>query len=271
MSEALVIRETVEPGIARLTFNRPDKMNALSTPMLRLFEVDPVWCPQDAGIRAVLRTVDPALALTSADLPAVVDGSGWAAARSGAAADRPIAGTDLCDAGGWPADVRDAVALHHRLTDVDVRLRLPDRPKCTVELPRPWLTFAAGDLDPRPFLHQLDFYLHFPHQPAAELYSRPALQAAGLGCVVVLPERHAAQYGDAAVYCEPDAVPGLVRRYTASPGLYAEQSRRARAVVARAYHPDRFAAWIAALIHPGRNGVGDHRVTDEVTSHGGSR
>jgi hypothetical protein len=252
--------------------------------MLRLFEVDPVWCPQDAGVRAALRTVDPALALTSTDLPAVVDGSGWAAARSGAAADRPIVGTDLCDAGGWPADIPDAVAAHHRLVDVDVRLRLPDRPKCTVELPKPWLAFAATDLGPRPFLHQLDFYLHFPHRRTAEIHSRPALAAAGLGCVVVLPERHAALYGDAAVYCQPEDVAGLIRRYTANPALYAEQSRRARAVVAQAHHPDRFVERIAALVRPaagpnargraerrGRNDTGDLDVTDEVTSHGGSR
>ena len=236
--------------------------------MLRLFEVDPVWCPQDAGVRAALRTVAPALALTSADLPAVVDISGWAAPRTGAA-DRPIVGTDLCDAGGWPADVADAVALHRRLaaTDADVRLRLPDRPKYTVELPRPWLTYTATDLGSRPFLHQLDFYLHFPHRRAVEVYSRPALEAAGLGCIVVLPPRHAVMYGAAAVYCEPDAVAGLIRRYAADPALYAEQSRRAHAAVAEAHRPDRFVERIAALVRPvtapsrrGRNGVADHGV-----------
>jgi len=54
MSEALVIRETVEPGIARLTFNRPDKMNALSTPMLRLFEVELDAIAGDATVRVVI-------------------------------------------------------------------------------------------------------------------------------------------------------------------------------------------------------------------------
>jgi enoyl-CoA hydratase/carnithine racemase len=32
MSNQPVLRETVEPGIVRLIFNRPDKLNALSTP-----------------------------------------------------------------------------------------------------------------------------------------------------------------------------------------------------------------------------------------------
>ena len=56
---------------------------------------------------------------------------------------------------------------------------------------RAWLGYEAADLGPRPFLHQLDFYLHFPPPRGAEWYSRPALEAAAMGCVVVMPERYA--------------------------------------------------------------------------------
>ena len=94
----------------------------------------------------------------------------------------------------------------------------------------------------------MDFYLHFPHPRAAEVFSRPALEAAGLGCVVVLPERFAALYGDAAVYAEPDQAAATVERYRSDPERYAEQSRRARAVVAKAHHPglfvDRIRKWL---------------------------
>jgi hypothetical protein len=66
--------------------------------------------------------------------------------------------------------------------------------------------------------------------------------------VVVLPERFAARYGDAAVYAEPADAADLIDRYRADPELYAEQSRRARAVVAKAHHPglflDRIAKWL---------------------------
>jgi hypothetical protein len=218
--------------------------------MLRLFEVDPVWCPQDAGVRAALRTLDPALPLTSADLPTVLERAGWSASRTAATPASPTVGTDLCDAGGWPADVPDALAVYRGLTGADIRVRLPDRPKYTAELPHDWLAYAAADLGPRPFLHQLDFYLHFPHRRTAELFSRPALEAAGLGCVVVLPERCAALYGDAAVYCEPADVAELIHRYAANAGLYQEQSRRARAVVSRAHHPGTFVERIAELVRP---------------------
>jgi glycosyltransferase involved in cell wall biosynthesis len=133
---------------------------------------------------------------------------------------------------------------------VDVRLRLPDRPQWRVDVPADWLVYTAADLAPRPFGHQLDFYLHFPHRRTTETYSRPALEAAAAGCVVVLPERYAAIHGDAAVYAEPDEVAALIRRYATTPALYAGQSGRARAVVARAHAPEAFAERIAELVRP---------------------
>jgi hypothetical protein len=231
----------------------------------RLFGVEPRWCPQDAGVRAALGEVT----MTREDLPPIVDSAGWSATRDAATADLPIVGTDLCDAGTWPGDLRDVLVAMRGLADVDVRLRLPDRPPPEADLgvPRSWLVYAATDIPPRPFLHQLDFYLHVPHPRAAETLSRAALEAAAVGCVVVLPERSAALYGDAAVYATPDGVPELVRRYRTEPGLFAEQSRRARAVVARAHHPQLFADRIAGLIRPPalptpRNGSRATGVTD---------
>lgn len=234
----------------------------------RLFGVDPLWCPQDAGIRAALAAAAPGLPLTGTDLPPVVDSTGWCSTRTGVT-DEPIVGVDLCDAGAWPADAADALVVPRRLTGADVRLRLPDRPPPAKDLrvPRSWLVYETSDVGARPFLHQLDFYLHFPHPQAAETLSRPALEAAALGCVVVLPERSAALYGDAALYADPAEVPELIRRYAADPGLFAEQSRRARAVVAKAHHPRLFADHVTALVRPPvppapRNGAAPGGVTD---------
>jgi hypothetical protein len=195
------------------------------------------WCPQDAGVRAVLRTEK----VTDADLPTTIDASGWTAQRAGVADGPPIAGTDLCDADDVLTGFRAPAGL-------DVRVRLPDRPRWTLPAPSSWLVFPAADVDARAFLHQLDFYLHFPHPRAPEVYSRPALEAAGLGAVVVLPERFAALYGDAAVYAEPDQAADVIEGYRGDPARYAEQSRRARAVIAKAHHPglflDRITKWL---------------------------
>jgi hypothetical protein len=214
----------------------------------RLFEVDPHWCPQDADVRAALRVHDRYVELTPYDFPSVVDTARYAAVRD-RAGEVPIVGADLCDAASWPADAEDSVAVLRRLRGADVRVRRPDHPDgVAVSLDKSWLVYAAGDLDPRTFVHQLDFYLHFPHPRAVETCSHPALEAAAAGCVVLVPERFAAFYGDAAVYCTPDQAQATVERYQADRALYAEQSRRARAVAAKAHHRRRYLDRIEALL-----------------------
>jgi enoyl-CoA hydratase len=54
LADDLIIREDPEPGIVRLTFNRPDKLNALSTPMVRLFEQQLDRIAADRAVRAVI-------------------------------------------------------------------------------------------------------------------------------------------------------------------------------------------------------------------------
>ena len=54
MTDDLMLREELEPGIVRLIFNRPDKLNALSTSMLRQFEQQLDNIATDRGVRAVV-------------------------------------------------------------------------------------------------------------------------------------------------------------------------------------------------------------------------
>ncbi|MEU7901935.1 glycosyltransferase family A protein [Actinoplanes sp. NPDC049118] len=220
---------------------------------VRMFGPEPVWCPQDPQIRAVLRGEN--VELTPYDLPAVIDGERWSASRNGVSGGLAVVGTDLGDEGVWPRDVREALAVYEKVGRWDVRLRLPDWPRTGYQVggPRTYLVYEAADLDLRTFVHQLDFYLHFPSRERIETYSRPALEAAALGCVVLMPERHAAVYGDAAVYCGPGEARATLKRYQANRELYAEQSRRARAVVAKAHHPQLFVDRIAGIVttpHP---------------------
>lgn len=218
-----------------------------------MFGAEPLWCPQDPQVRAVLRA--EAVELTPYDLPAVVDGERWSADRDGSGAWPAVVGTDLSDEAVWPGDVRAALTVYDRVGDWDVRLRLPDWPRTGYHPggPRGRLVYDAADCDLRTFVHQLDFYLHFPSADRIETFSRPALEAAARGCVVVTPERHAAVFGDAAVYCGPEEAEATIRRYHADPELYAEQSRRARAVVAKAHHAQLFVDRIAGIVtapHP---------------------
>jgi glycosyltransferase involved in cell wall biosynthesis len=249
--QVLVVADEAPARLADL--DRRYTTGSCSRAAARLFGTEPVWCPQDAQVRAALRG-EP-VELTPYDLPTVVDGERWSAVRDGATADLGVVGTDLADDGVWPRDVREALVVYEGLGRWDVRLRLPDWPRTGYHVggPRSQLVYEAADLDLRTFVHQLDFYLHFPNPVRPEAFSRPALEAAGLGCVVVTPERHAAVFGDAAVYCGPTEVEATIRRYHADRELYAEQSRRARAVIAKNHHPQLFVDRIAGIVtasHP---------------------
>ena len=56
MGEDLILHEAPEPGIVRLTFNRPEKLNALSTPMVRELEARLEALAADPAVRAVILT-----------------------------------------------------------------------------------------------------------------------------------------------------------------------------------------------------------------------
>ena len=148
--------------------------------------------------------------LTRDDLPPIVDSAGWMrhpGRGHRGAADRRHGPVRRGGLAGRSARTRWRRSAVSPTSTSGCGCPIGRRPRPASACPRTWLVYAAADIAPRPFLHQLDFYLHFPHPQAAETLSRPALEAAAVGCVVVLPERSAALYGDAAVYCAPDGVP----------------------------------------------------------------
>jgi enoyl-CoA hydratase/carnithine racemase len=54
MSESPILREEIEPGIVRLTFNRPDKLNALSAPLMKALEAEVDRLQSEASTRVVI-------------------------------------------------------------------------------------------------------------------------------------------------------------------------------------------------------------------------
>ncbi|WP_433791809.1 glycosyltransferase family 2 protein [Actinoplanes sp. CA-252034] len=213
---------------------------AVTAAARRLFDRDPLWCPQDGFDLSPATTADFHLptAVESLDVARPLPGPRGPA----------VVGTDLCDAGEWPGDLAAALEVPRRCTDADVRLRLPETPLRPSGLPAHWLVYEPSDLDPRTFAAQLDFYLHFPPEQSAEPISRPALEAAATGCVVLVPERLAGAFGEAAVPCAPEQAAALVRRFRDDPARFAAQSVLARAAVDRDHRPSAFAARIAGLL-----------------------
>ncbi|WP_430783951.1 glycosyltransferase [Actinoplanes sp. G11-F43] len=241
-------------------------VEAAGTAARRLFQAGPLWCPAGPGVRETLSGAD----LTDFDLPPVAEPQDVARPLPGPRGPA-VAGTDLCDAGEWPGDLAAALAVPRRCVDADIRLRLPDGTRRPAGLPASWLVYQPADLDSRTFAAQLDFYLHFPPENQDRVLSRPALEAAATGCVVLVPEHLAGVFGETALPCAPGDVPALIDRLRTEPGRYAAQSIRARTAVARDHQPARFAERIAGLLGSAlpapaqrrRNGSGPRPVTSE--------
>ncbi|MEZ5666040.1 MAG: enoyl-CoA hydratase-related protein [Alphaproteobacteria bacterium] len=69
MTEPLLLRECPMPGVARLTFNRPDKLNALSTPMIDALDAELADIARDRGVRVlVLRGAGDRAFVAGADI-----------------------------------------------------------------------------------------------------------------------------------------------------------------------------------------------------------
>jgi hypothetical protein len=219
----------------------------------RLFGAEPLWAPQDTEIRDVLLRDLSASRLTAFDLAGPIDRGRWPLLRRTPAGPRPVLGRDLRDSTTPAPAERDALLRSLPLsTRMDVRLRGgPHTPRSILDkagLPAAWLVYEADDVDSRAFLHQLDFYVDLPDDNTVEAFRRATLEALAVGCVVVLPHRFVETYGDAALYCAPDEVAGLARRYHADPELYAAQSRRGQEHVARHHGAQAYADLVVELI-----------------------
>jgi O-antigen biosynthesis protein len=199
------------------------------------------WCP-GPQVRQLLAGSGSSLDLAADAPPSVMDADRRWRPRTAFRSDRPVIGhLPGLGASAWPADRDTLLAAYPCLPDIDVRLRGDAGAALALlggRLPTNWLVYADGDIDVRSFLHQIDFYVYFPHPARVETDLFPLREAMAAGCVVICPPAHAAVFGEAAVYCQPAQVRDAVTGLHADPAAFVEQSRRAVAWAART-HPER--------------------------------
>jgi hypothetical protein len=231
----------------------------------RLFGRRPLWAPAGPDGRRLLTaalaedplaTGAPGDLLTAVDLPGTVDAQQWRLDRRGPRADRPVVGRRCY---GGRAEWRRLRAELPDSSRVDVRLLDDDgsagRAFGQFGVPRAWLIYGREEVSLRNFLYQVDFYLHLPRPETPADPDPDVLAALAAGCVVLLPYRYAATFGDAAVYCEPEEVPETVRAlHENRPALRAQAARGPEFV--RRNHGHELYAERAALLatqgHPTR-------------------
>lgn len=80
------------------------------------------------------------------------------------------------------------------------------------------------------FLNGLDFYVYFHSEKWTEAFGIAIAEAMATGLVVILPHYFRQTFGDAAVYCTPEEVQAVIRRFIEQPDEYRRQSRAARRI-----------------------------------------
>jgi hypothetical protein len=227
----------------------------------RLFGRRPLWAPAGPDGRRLLTAAlaeDPLAAgpptdlLTALDLPGTVDPARWRLDRRGPRGDRPVLGR-YCRGGRaeWQR-MRDELPDSSR---VDVRLLDSDgsagRAFGRFGPPRGWLVYQPDEVSLRSFLYQVDFYLHLPRPDAPADPDPDLLAAMAAGCVVLLPYRYAATFGEAAVYCTAEEVPDTVRRLHENRAALCAQAARGPEFVRRHHGHEVYAERAARLATQG--------------------
>ncbi|TQL78023.1 glycosyltransferase involved in cell wall biosynthesis [Stackebrandtia endophytica] len=205
------------------------------------FGTEAIWCPQGPTVRTALSP--PALEpskVASFDMPGIIDASSWSVPRTGFRGPRPIIGRHSRDHWTkWPAGRGSLLTVYPDSPNVDVRFMGGATTARALldgeDLPLNWVAYDYDEVSVPSFLHQLDFYVYFPHPKQIEAFGRTILEALAAGCVTLLPHHFANTFGEGAIYCTPDEVPSLIDKYYSDEAAFLRQSHTAREQVERRY------------------------------------
>jgi len=225
----------------------PDTCHANAEAM---FGVAPLWVPQGPQVREALGglTAGP---LADFDMPGIIDTAQIAPARAGFRSTLPVVGRhSRDDRTKWPT-AADLPLVYPGDGRWDVRVMGGVKAVSGLlgHAPSPeWTCYRYNETDVDSFLYQLDFWVYFPHPDQYEAFGRAVLEALASGCVVVLPPRFEATFGDAALYCEPAEVAEVVEAHYADLERYLARSALAQERVRERFSHDTYRKLVTDLL-----------------------
>ncbi|WP_205328042.1 glycosyltransferase [Glycomyces sp. YM15] len=224
----------------------PDACHANAIDM---FGVVPLWVPQGPQVREAL--AGAASGLADFDMPGILDEAAVAPARTGFRSVMPVVGRHSRDDWTkWPT-AEDLPLVYPGDGRWDVRVMGGVSSVAVItgeDPPSAWTCYGFDETDVDSFLYQLDFWIYFPHPRQYEAFGRAVLEALAAGCVTILPPHFEPTFGDAALYCEPPEVVGLVDGLYADPQRFLARSALAQRRVRERFSHDSYRALVAGLL-----------------------
>jgi hypothetical protein len=235
-----------------------------------LFGRRPVWAPIGPAVRPSLAPFADRIDIRPEDWLNLIPAEEWAADRGTFRADVPVIGRhSRPQRSKWPSTAEDLLAVYPDSDDVRVRVLGGADPaeELLGAVPERWEVEPFNARHPRQFLADLDFFVYFHHPAMVEAYGRAVMEALASGCVAILSEDFREPFGDAALYCRPEEVQGLVQSLRADRAAYLAQSERGLRFVAERHgaqvHLDRLTELglpVAPLtVVPATRPAADHR------------
>ena len=197
------------------------------------FGVAPIWAPIGPLVREAIASEVPGR-LREQDWVNVIDVDAWHVDRLGWRSDRPVIGRhSRPQRQKWPTDPQVVKALYPVDGSAVVKILGGADPvqELLGYLPSSWQVIPFGEMDPREFLAQLDFFVYYHHSNWLEAFGRNILEALASGLPAILPAHFRPLFGDAAIYAEPADVPSVVNHLYADRSKYEDVVARADAFV----------------------------------------
>jgi len=212
------------------------------------------WVPISGLVRDLMQADDRYEEIHDEIWTPLIDTGVWCSANPirwrGRERARPVVGRHARDHyTKWPSDAADLAAAYCVGRNCDVALlggaEHALRVLRRMRKPRNWKVHDFGALESRPFLQELDFFVHYPHERYIEEFGRAVIEAMAVGVPAILPPVFRQTFGDAALYAEPADVWGVIEALWQDESAWLERAHKGREFVLATSDWRRFAERLA--------------------------
>lgn len=207
----LVVHHPPYDGLGVPSFN----LHECATNTAEALEGEVTWAPIGPVVRNQLETFEDHPPLLDEDWYNILHTEQWHHPRPGFCDEQhPVIGRhSRPDYLKWPDDPETILKVYPDRPDVLVRILGggPYLQELVGTYPKNWQVWSFNEIDPQRFLGLIDFFVYFHHSHWIEAFGRTILEAMASGCVLVLPERMKALFGEGALYTDTDGAVDLVR------------------------------------------------------------